>query len=126
MKAKFDIDSKQILDQLKKQDDLYWNGAAIYLNKYSLLYVRASYENPNPKKRSIEEMISSKGKDDYSKYETKLSFYVRAGKNQTHVFDYWKHEFESLEDHTIFDQIFEEANKMLLKLREEILDLFIE
>lgn len=73
MKFKYDFDQDSLFQELKNDDQLFWNGNSIPLNNCIILTINSSFEDKV--ERTSEEWIDTflKGKKrDYSTYESKI------------------------------------------------------
>lgn len=115
MKFKFDHTPYSLMEQLRNDETLFWDGCNIPLNDVAILIGNSSFEDKNPKKVTIDELMNFKrNKRDYSNYESKIYFRIFVGGKYESVCEMWKSEFASC-SHTDFEQVFSVANEMLKK-----------
>lgn len=114
MKFKYDFTADSLFQELKNDECLFWDGAAIPLNKCVIMTINSSFEDKV--KRSREEMLDicfKNKKRDYSTYESKIYIKLFVNGDSHSLFSYWKSDFEKLESSDFLQEVFSKADELL-------------
>ena len=114
MKFKYNFTTDSLFQELKNDDQLFWNGNSIPLNKCIIMTINSSFEDKI--ERSREEMVDiylKNKKRDYSTYESKIYIKLFANGESYSLFSYWKSDFEKLESSDFLQTVFVKADEIL-------------
>ena len=113
MKFKYDFDQDSLFQELKNDDQLFWNGNSIPLNKCIILTINSSFEDKVKRTKEDWADILKGKKRDYSAYESKIYIKLFANGESYPLFSYWKSEFENLESSEFLQTVFVKADEIL-------------
>lgn len=116
MKFKFDHTPQTLMEELKNNEMLFWDGCAIPLNSCCILVGHSSFVDRYPKERTLEEILDFKNfNPDYSKHESKISFKIFVNNKYKDVCEVWSSEFEYFIQESDFEKFFNVATNSLVE-----------